>query len=436
MSYLIISFSHKNTDIQTREKLVFPSENSKGEFLGQIMNDKTINEAILLSTCNRIEIITSAKNTNIASKSIIKMISNYSGLEYDNLYDRADIYDNESAIHHLFSVASALDSLIIGETQIMGQLKDAFRFSLGKKYCAEHLTRALHYSFKCAAMVRNGTNLGAGSTSVAGTAAARIKEIIPNTKGVKALVIGTGQMSELAIKHLQSSGFDVVLTSRDSKKAQILADTFEEHIKVEEYSELNQLLNEIPVMITATSALYPIIKANMVKECKIERYWFDIAVPRDIDNIDIPNLMIYYVDDLQEIVNKNMTTRIKQAKTAYLIVNKMSLEFFEWLKSLEIEPIIKHMYLKGDDVINKKLKNAIKKGFVNSCDEKNIKKLCKTILSEYLYDSSKRLKIISKDNQCDLVVATVKSIFGFNHNTNFLNRCDQIGKIKEQDTII
>jgi glutamyl-tRNA reductase len=430
MSYLSISFSHKNTDIQTREKLAFANEENKNRFLKQLLDDEHVNEAILLSTCNRVEIITSVISTKTASKFIIKKLANYSDIEFEDLFDRADIYENEGAIHHLFSVASALDSLVIGETQIVGQLKDAFRFSLSKRYCEENLPRALHYSFKCAAAVRNATSLGTGSVSVASTAVAKAKEIIGDTTSVKALVIGAGEMSELTIKHLLSSGFDVILTSRDTKKAQILADTFEEHIEVSEYANLEKLLNEVPVMITATSAPYPIITEKMVKECTFERYWFDIAVPRDIDDIESPNLLIYYVDDLQDIVNENMSLRAKQAKTAYSIVNNMSFEFFEWLKSLEIEPVIKHMYTKADEVIDKKVKNAIKKGFINPNDEENIRKLCQTVINEYLHTPSKKLKSISKDSQCDIVVGTVQSVFGLSSDSNLLS-CDHALKINE-----
>ena len=428
MSYLVISFSHKNTDIQTREKLAFPSEENKDRFLKQILEDDIINEAILLSTCNRVEIITAVSYIDAAAKSIIKKLSKYSGIDFDDLYDRADIYDNEGAVHHLFSVASALDSLVIGETQIVGQLKDAFRFSIAKKYCEQKLPRALHYSFKCAAAVRNATSLGTGSVSVASTAVAKAKEIVGDTNGVKALVIGAGEMSELTIKHLLSSGFDVILISRDTKKAQILADSYEQKVEVEEYKNLEDLLNECVVMITATAAPYPIITQEMTKEQVFERYWFDIAVPRDIDEIESPNLMIYSVDDLQDIVDSNMSLRAQQAKTAYSIVNKMSLEFFEWLKSLEVEPVIKHMYVKGDEIINKKMQNAIKKGFINREDEENIKKLCQTVITEYLHQPSKKLKCISRDMECDVIVGTVQSLFGLKSDANMLNKykCDHI----------
>jgi glutamyl-tRNA reductase len=422
MSYLVISFSHKNTDIQTREKLAFPSEENKDRFLKQILEDELVNEAILLSTCNRVEIITSVINTNKASKTIIKKLSNYSGIDFDDLYDRADIYENDGAIHHLFSVASALDSLVIGETQIVGQLKDAFRFSIAKKYCEQNLPRALHYSFKCAASVRNATSLGTGSVSVASTAVAKAKSIIGDTSGVKALVIGAGEMSELTIKHLLSSGFDVVLTSRDTKKAQILADTYAEPVDVQEYENLENLLNEIPVMITATAAPYPIITQDMTRECNFNRYWFDIEVPRDIDEIESSDLEVFSVDDLQDIVDSNMSLRAKQAKTAYIIVNKMSLEFFEWLKSLEVEPVIKHLYLKGDEIIEKKVKNAIKKGFISLSDEANIRKLCQTVMTEYLHQPSTQLKCMSKDTDCDIIVGTVQSVFGINSDANMLNK--------------
>lgn len=432
MSYLSISFSHKNTDIQTREKLAFPNEENKDRFLKQLLDDENIEEAILLSTCNRVEIITSVESTAKASKSIIQKLDNYSKIGFEDLYDRADIYENDGAIHHLFSVASALDSLVIGETQIVGQLKDAFRFSLSKNYCEQNLPRALHYSFKCAAAVRNATSLGTGSVSVASTAVSKAKEIINDTDGVKALVIGAGEMSELTIKHLLSAGFDVVLISRDTKKAQMLADTFEEHIDVKEYSKLEELLNEIPVMITATSAPYPIIKQEMVKECSFERFWFDIAVPRDIDDIESSNLIIYSVDDLQDIVNSNMSLRAEQAKTAYAIVNKMSLEFFDWLKSLEIEPVVKHMYLKAEEIIDKKVEHAMKKGFIHKDDEENIRKLCQTVINEYLHQPQKKIKSISKDNQCDIVVGTLQSIFGLKSDANRLNshNCDKF-KINE-----
>ncbi|MCG3700608.1 glutamyl-tRNA reductase [Aliarcobacter butzleri] len=431
MSYLVISFSHKNTDIKLREKLAFNSDEDKDRFLKLILENDITKEAILLSTCNRVEIITRSLNIKQSSKDIIEKLATYSKVDFDVLYDRADIYDADGAVHHLFSVASALDSLVIGETQIVGQLKDAFRFSQAKGYCSLNITRVMHYAFKCAAQVRTATSLGTGSVSVASTAVSKAKDIIGNTKGVKALVIGAGEMSELTVKHLIASGFDVTIISRDTKKAQNLASTFEVHVNVEPYDKLTQLLITTPIMITATSAPYPIITKENAPSSNINRYWFDIAVPRDIDeNISMSNLEIFSVDDLQDIVNENMSLRAEQAKTAYGIVSRMSLEFFEWLKSLEIEPIVKNLYLKGNEIIDKKVKNAIKKGFIDSKDEENIRKLCLTVITEYLHNPAKQLKDISKNMECDLVVGTVQNMFSLTENTTSKNRykCDHLSK--------
>jgi glutamyl-tRNA reductase len=194
---------------------------------------------------------------------------------------------------------------------------------------------------------------------------------------------------------------------------------------------LSSLLAQIPVMITATSAPYPIITKDNAPNSSINRYWFDIAVPRDIDeNISLNGLEIFSVDDLQDIVNENMSLRAEQAKTAYGIVSRMSMEFFEWLKSLEIEPVVKNLYVKGETIIDKKVKNAIKKGFINPQDEENIRKLCQTVITEYLHSPSKRLKDISKNMECDVVVSTVQNMFGLSSDSNLSNKykCDHLTK--------
>ncbi len=432
MSYLVISFSHKNIDIKQREKLAFGSDDDKRRFIKQLLDFSHTKELVLLSTCNRVEIIATSSNIKLSSKNIIEKLSVYSNLEFDFLYERADIYDGDTAIHHLFSVASALDSLVIGETQIVGQLKDAFRFSQNENFCDQAISRVMHYAFKCAAQVRTATSLGTGSVSVASTAVAKAKELIGDTKDINAMVIGAGAMSELAIKHLLNAGFDVTIISRDIKKAQILADSFLENNKkivVEPYNKLEELLEIMPVMITATSAPYPIITKENAPSSSISRYWFDIAVPRDIDEeIDMFDLEIYAVDDLQEIVNSNMTQRSAQAKEAYTIVGRATLEFYDWLKNLDIEPVLKDLYLKGESIIDKKLENAIKKGFVPKEYEDNIRKLCQTIITEYLHNPSKQLKNISKNQQCDLVTQTVQNMFTKTANNTDILKCEHLAK--------
>jgi glutamyl-tRNA reductase len=229
-------------------------------------------------------------------------------------------------------------------------------------------------------------------------------------------------MSELAIKHLLKSNFDVVICSRNLQKAKILANTFEENIEVEPYDRLEELLNSKRLLFTATSAPYPIIKKDMVSKCRFTRNWFDIAVPRDIEDVKSENLNIYSVDDLQGIVDENVVLRADAAKIAYGIVGKITVEFFSWIKTLSVEPTIKHLYLRADEIIEKKLQNALKKGFIKLEDEENINKLCKTIMSEFLHQPSVKLRDVSKSMEGDIVLGTTQNLFGLKDNTEMLNK--------------
>jgi len=421
LEYLVISFTHKNTDIATREKIAFNNDVEKEAFLKKILSNDIINEAILLSTCNRIELILSTHDSKESGKIAIDKFANHSSLEHDELFQRADIYDNESAIHHIFTVASSLDSLVVGETQIAGQLKDSFKFSIDKGFSEQKLSRVIHYAFKCAAKVRNATQLGSGSVSVASTAVAQAKQLYKDRDGVKALVIGAGEMSELACRHLLKYGFDVLICSRNIKKARVLAHSIisdgngEEYeasrIDVRPYDELETLLNSMELMITATSAPYPIIKKEMLHEVDFTRNWFDIALPRDIDNIEFKDVNIYSVDDLQCIVDENMALRASQAKEAYAIVGSMTTEFYNWLNTLSVEPLIKELHQKSDEIIEKKLQNAIKKHFIRKEDEENIKKLCQTVMAEFLHKPTTKLKNVSNSHEGDVVLGTTQNLF-------------------------
>ncbi|MEA3289057.1 MAG: glutamyl-tRNA reductase [Campylobacterota bacterium] len=421
MEYLVISFTHKNTDISTREKLAFNNDLEKEKFLENIITHECVNEAILLSTCNRIEVIISTSCTKTASKYILGKLSNHSTLLVRELTNRADIYENEGAVHHIFTVASSLDSLVVGETQIAGQLKDAFKFSLDKKFAATKLSRVLHYAFKCAARVRNATQLGSGSVSVASAAVAQAKELYKDTDGVKALVIGAGEMSELACRHLLKSGFNVVICTRNIKKARVLAHSIvadgngneysHDQIEVKPYEELESLLNSMRLMITATSAPYAIIKKEMLKPYGKTRNWFDIALPRDIEEFTYNDLNIYSVDDLQCIVNETMELRANQAKEAYHIVSITTTEFFSWLKTLNVEPIIKDIHLKAQDIIEQRVQQAIKKRFIRSEDSENIQKLCQSVMAEFLHNPTVTLRESSKSVDGDEMLDMIKELF-------------------------
>lgn len=234
-------------------------------------------------------------------------------------------------------------------------------------------------------------------------------------------MVGAGEMSELACRHLLKYGFNVVLCSRNIKKARVLAHSIiadgngneytHDQIEIRPYEELETLLNSMRLLITATSAPYPIIKKEMVKEFSHPRHWFDIALPRDIEDIQFDDLHIYSVDDLQCIVDENMELRASQAKEAYHIVGKMTQEFFTWLQTLSVEPVIKELHLKSEEIIEKKLQNALKKHFIKSEDQENIKKLCQSVMAEFLHQPTKKLRDVSKSVDGDIVLGTTQNLF-------------------------
>jgi glutamyl-tRNA reductase len=415
LEYLIVSFTHKNTNIQTREKLNFGNNLEKEIFLQDILQSDAINEAILISTCNRVEFILSVSCTHGSQKVILRSLVSRSNISQEELENLADVYSNEDAIYHLFTVVSSLDSLVIGETQIAGQVKDAFRFSSSKNFCNGNLSKVLNYSFKCAAKVRVATSLGTGSVSVASTAVAKAKDIYKNINGISAVVIGAGEMSEIAIKHLLKANFQVIICSRNIQKAKVLAQSLNSDVIVEPYSKLQELLNTKKLLVTATSAPYPIITKSLVQEVEFTRNWFDIAVPRDIEEINIPNTNIYSVDDLQGIVDENIVLREGAAKIAYAIIRDTTNEFFLWEKSLNVEPIIKQIYLNAKTTINKKVNNAIKKGHIDKDNIENITKLCHTVINEFLHQSSKTLREVSVSNECDDILNITKDIFNISN---------------------
>jgi glutamyl-tRNA reductase len=166
------------------------------------------------------------------------------------------------------------------------------------------------------------------------------------------------------------------------------------------------------LLVTATSAPYPIITQDIVKAVNFKRYWFDIAIPRDIETMNIKDLKVFAVDDLKDIVQKNLNTRSEQAKQAYSIIGTMTKEFYVWLGSLGVEPILKKIYLTSNEIIDKKIQNAISKKFINSNDKENITKLCQTVINEFLYTTATNLREASKIGQSDRLINTVQTLYG------------------------
>lgn len=406
MHYLNISFSHKNSTLEIREKLSYKDDAATIACLTKLNTGEAINESVLISTCNRMEVFCSCSDIALATQHIFEMLAARSGISIEELEGRADIYDDSSAIHHLFSVASSLDSMVIGETQIAGQLRDAFRFSYDSGFCGQKLARAMHHAFKCAAKVRNATDISSKPVSIASVAVAKLKSVLDSVEGKKALVIGVGEMSEITAKHLASNGASVYIMNRTKYKAQKLAD--ECGVKVLDFSELPNAVNEFEILFTATSAPEPIITDEIIKQCDFERYWFDLALPRDINYHKGEKINLYVIDDLKNIVDENMSLREDGARKAHGIIGRSTVEFFEWLDTLNIEPMIKEIYQKAYEAAKTESDRVIRNGYIPKEYEAQVHKMSQQVMKRFLHEMTSKMRSVSEESKSDMVTSALQ----------------------------
>lgn len=411
MHYLLISFSHHNSTIEIREKLALNSDAELNLCLSEILKHPSIDECMIVSTCNRLEVLSCTENVLEATEHIFSLLSKNAGVEINELEGRADVYEDQGAMHHLFNVASSLDSLVVGETQIVGQLRDAFRFSSLNNFSGQRISRAMHYAFKCAAEVRNTSSISANPVSIASVAVSKAKAQFSTIKDKTALIIGAGEMSRLCAKHLTSAGCRCIVMNRTLSKAKEISDECGDLVCVQEYERLKDELNEYDFIFTATGAPGTIIKSNMVKPTSFERHWFDMAIPRDIDDTKISGLHIHRIDDLKDIVNENKALREEEAKLCYSIVGRYTIEFFEWVQSLSIEPFIKGLYKKAMSCAKEETQRVIDKGFIPKEYEKQALKMNEQVMKRFLHDATKRMRLASHDSGSDELIESMKYIF-------------------------
>lgn len=409
MNYMSVSFTHKNTDISQRQKLSFAKDDEKKSFLSNITSSDLISEALVLSTCNRVEIFVITNDLQKAAQVILNELHAKSGINLSELTKHADIYEDDGAIHHLFSVASSLDSLVIGETQIVGQLKNAFIFAYKNGFAKLNISRAMHFAFKCSTNVRNSTDISKNPISVSSVAVAKAKEIFGDITGMNVVVVGCGEMSQLACKYLIANKANVTILNRTIEHAKNLSLEF--GCAYDSILKLGEYINKFSLIFCATSSPKPIITNNLIKECKFKRYFFDIAVPRDIEISQNANITVFAVDDLSEIVKRNVALREEQARVAYAMIGEMTHEFFKYLQCLASTPIIKALRFNARDIATSELKKAIKKGYIRHCDEDEVKKLIHQIFKAFLHTPTINLKNLGNQIEADSIVRSIKYIF-------------------------
>ena len=412
MHYQVVSFNYKRCDLNQREALAFKNDGEIREFLKTLVSFEFMLEAFVINTCNRIEIVSASRDNFATFHAILGLLSKKSGIDFYELSKSAMRYEDDKAIEHLFNVVSSLDSLVIGEAQITGQVKQGFRLSYENKTAGRELNRALSYAIKCAAEVRNATNISERPISIASVAVAQAQELMGGTlAGMTGVVIGTGEMGKLATKHLLRLGADVLLISRTKDNAIKLANELGENVRVGDFNKLDSYINRYRLLFSATASPEPIITSSMIADENLNRLWFDMAIPRDIEDISECNIKLFRIDDLQAISKNNHALRQEQALIASEIVKKYKDEFFRWLQALSVEPVIKQMRLDINRVANEEAKRVIEKGFIPKEYEDNLRYAIKQAFDKYLHIPTKNLRAISKESEGNSVIDAIKQVF-------------------------
>ncbi|MGX2981646.1 glutamyl-tRNA reductase [Helicobacter sp. 23-1045] len=408
MKYLVLSFSHKNAPIEIREKVSFEDATPLLDYLHSC---ECIKESIALSTCNRTEIFMLCNDNYCALQECFKKLSAMSSVNIEVLKGCASSYEGYSAIHHIFLVASSLDSLVVGETQIAGQLKKAYRYALKNGYCTtKGLGLVIDFAFKCAGSVRNETGISKNPVSIASIAVLSANDLPLNQK--RAVVVSAGTMGKIAIKHLLGAKYRVLLLNRSYQKAVDFKNELnDENLQIAEFSELNRVINDCELLFSASSAQNPIITKAMIKQTPHKRYFYDLAIPRDIEEDLGENVEIFSIDSLQKVAEANKEKRKDSINIAYQIVGEQVNEFFKYLNILGVEPIIKHLRNLAKSASMQEIDKAIAKGFLPQTHRANLQKTIHNVFNVFLHTPTKNLKNVASTAQLKEIKRSLKILF-------------------------
>jgi glutamyl-tRNA reductase len=345
MKLLITGVSHKTAPVEVRERLAF-AEAALPAALHGLVSHEGIHEAMVLSTCNRVEIAITADDTADPGAAVASFLHESRGVSPETLGPCLYSHEGRDAIHHLFRVASSLDSMVVGEPQILGQLKAAYAHAKANDCLSGLLESIVARAFSVAKRVRSETGIGQMAVSVSYAAVELARKIFGTLDGRTVMIVGSGKMSELAARHLRRSGAaHIFVTNRTYERAQELAAVFQG--TPVEYNRFLSLLPEVDIVITSSGAPhYVLTKDEMQRIINSRRnkpmFLIDIAVPRNIEPSvnQVDNVFLYDIDDLQEVVNSNLRERIKEAEHAEELVTQEVERMMARLKVQEVAPTI------------------------------------------------------------------------------------------------
>ena len=418
MGIIVVGLSHKTAAIEVREKLNFP-ENTLPDALRKLMAYEGIRESLIVSTCNRVEIYASVQESTSGIERVKQFISDYHGLSQEALEKSLYVYPDAQGVRHTFRVASSLDSMVLGEAQILGQLKDAFDIALKTKTTSTILNKLIKKAISVAKRVRTETKLAEGAVSISSAAVELAKKIFGELEGKNVMLLGAGEMAELAAQHLLGNGVkNIMVANRTFERAEELAKEFKgDAIRFEHFPDA---LMMVDILICATGAPNYVVNRDMASRALKERrhkpiFMIDISNPRNIDpEVDkVDNVYLYDIDDLQSKVDVNTEGRAKEAERAEEIVSQEVETYLAWERALDAVPTIVDLREKVEDVRKRELEKAL--GSLNGItdDQKRaVEAMSQAIVNKLLHAPLVVLKqAASSTDTGDNTIAIARKLF-------------------------
>jgi glutamyl-tRNA reductase len=395
---VLLGLNHKTAPVDVRECIAFTAEETD-RALVMLRENPAIGESVLFSTCNRIELLMAVDERKTAVDIAKQFIAEFKKIPLSQFEDSLYQYEGDDAVRHAFQVAASLDSMVVGEPQILGQMKEAYHKATLENTSGVILNKLLHRTFFVAKKVRTETGIGDHAVSISYAAIELGKKIFGDLEGKRVMLVGAGEMAELAVEHLiRNRAGAITVANRTFERGVELAGRFRG--KAIKFEELVDCIKDVDIVISSTGATEYVLRKNQIKEAMKSRrnrslFFIDIAVPRDIDpDINrISNAYVYDIDDLKGIVDENMEDRHREAVKAQRIIDEAVIGFRKWYDTLEVVPTIVSLRGKVENMARQELDKTLGVlSHLSDADKRAIERMTGALVNKILHSPTDFLK--------------------------------------------
>jgi glutamyl-tRNA reductase len=413
MTLFALGLNHITAPIEVREKVAVSGESLPAVLL-ELRGQQGVDEVAILSTCNRTEIYCSLDEHD--SGVVLDWLSHFHQLKMQEINPFLYSYPDANAVKHVLRVASGLDSMVLGEPQVLGQLKSAYKAAVEAGSIGQLLSRLFQHSFKVAKQIRSNTEIGNHPVSIAYAAVRLGQQIFGDFTDKTALLIGAGESIELTARHLHVAGLKrMIIANRTLERSQHLASEFSGYAITLE--DIEKHLDEADIVIASTASSVPIITKSMIETAITKRkhrpvYIVDIAVPRDVDPAvgELDDVYLYTVDDLQGVIEENLRNREHAAKQAEEIIDTQVIHFMDWMNSLNTVTTIKAIRDQAVNVQEKVVEAAVRRLKLGENPEQVMKEMARSLSNKLIHSPSAKLRNISNADK-DLLLRAARILF-------------------------